>query len=249
MKLLLIRHAEPDYTVDSLTPKGWVEAELLAKRLLRLPLGDLYQSPRGRAMDTARPYLRLSGKSIETLPWLEEFRARTKDPETGKPRICWDLKPRLWQAHPMLMSVETWDSDPLYAGSDTTQIWHETTDGVDALLARYGFYKDGPVWKCAENTEQTIACFCHFGIAMVIMGYMMNLSPVVLWQTMIMAPSSVTLLETEERVKGEVVWRCSKLGDLTHLEAAGEPWSTAGMYPELYTGIDSTDPRKNGTLR
>ena len=33
MKILMIRHGEPDYTIDSLTPKGWREAEILAGRL------------------------------------------------------------------------------------------------------------------------------------------------------------------------------------------------------------------------
>ena len=36
MRLLLVRHAEPDYAHDSLTPKGWREAELLSRRLSRL---------------------------------------------------------------------------------------------------------------------------------------------------------------------------------------------------------------------
>ena len=37
MRLLIVRHGEPDYTIDSLTEKGWREAaylaEYLAKRL------------------------------------------------------------------------------------------------------------------------------------------------------------------------------------------------------------------------
>ena len=36
MKLMLIRHAEPDYTIDSLTEKGRWEAELLSRRLSQL---------------------------------------------------------------------------------------------------------------------------------------------------------------------------------------------------------------------
>ena len=32
MKILLIRHGDPDYEKDSLTEKGWHEAELLAQR-------------------------------------------------------------------------------------------------------------------------------------------------------------------------------------------------------------------------
>ena len=32
MNLIFIRHAEPDYTIDSLTEKGFREAEMLANR-------------------------------------------------------------------------------------------------------------------------------------------------------------------------------------------------------------------------
>ena len=53
---------------------------------------------------------------------------------------------------------------------------------------------------------------------------------------------------TEERVKGEVSFRVTKLGDIAHLEMNGEKRSTAGLFPECFTGIDSTDPAVNGTL-
>lgn len=33
MRLLIIRHGDPDYEADSLTEKGWREAELLADRM------------------------------------------------------------------------------------------------------------------------------------------------------------------------------------------------------------------------
>ena len=32
MKIIFIRHGEPNYEIDSLTEKGWREAELLSKR-------------------------------------------------------------------------------------------------------------------------------------------------------------------------------------------------------------------------
>lgn len=36
MKLVIVRHADPDYSIDSLTPTGWKEAELLSERLVKL---------------------------------------------------------------------------------------------------------------------------------------------------------------------------------------------------------------------
>ena len=54
MRILLIRHGDPDYEHDTLTEKGRREAELLAKRASSLAMGSCYQYHLGRAMDTAQ---------------------------------------------------------------------------------------------------------------------------------------------------------------------------------------------------
>ena len=40
MKLLIVRHGDPDYTIDSLTEKGWREARYLAQKLSKLEIKD-----------------------------------------------------------------------------------------------------------------------------------------------------------------------------------------------------------------
>ena len=40
MKILIIRHGEPDYSIDSLTEKGWRETEILADRLEKADVRD-----------------------------------------------------------------------------------------------------------------------------------------------------------------------------------------------------------------
>ncbi len=249
MRILLIRHAEPDYTVDSLTPKGRVEAELLSRRLAGYDIRDFYVSPLGRARDTAAFTLNAMGREAEVLPWLAEFRGSYPDPETGERRIvAWDVRPRIWTGFPGVTDIATWCDAPVFDRGNVREIWQETTEGVDALLARYGYVKDGPVWTCGNNSHFTIALFCHFGISMAILGYLIDVSPMVLWERTLCLPSSVTEIVTEERIRGEVAFRVTKFGDITHLEAAGEKRSTAGLFPECYTGIDSTDPAVNGTL-
>ena len=53
MRLLIVRHGDPDYSIDSLTEKGWKEVEYLSERLSKLDVKDFYVSPLGRAKDTA----------------------------------------------------------------------------------------------------------------------------------------------------------------------------------------------------
>ena len=54
MRILFIRHGDPDYINDTLTKKGHREAKLLAERAADLNLGSCYVSPLGRAKDVGR---------------------------------------------------------------------------------------------------------------------------------------------------------------------------------------------------
>ncbi|MBP5384578.1 MAG: histidine phosphatase family protein, partial [Lachnospiraceae bacterium] len=63
MKLVIIRHGEPDYEIDGLTEKGKVEADLLAERLAGFHMDEIYVSPLGRARETAEPTLTKCGRS------------------------------------------------------------------------------------------------------------------------------------------------------------------------------------------
>ena len=243
MKLIIVRHAEPDYARDSLTEKGWREAELLSRRLTRLEnVEGWYVSPLGRARDTASVTLRKIGAEAEVLPWLHEFRGETVDPETGKLRLSWDYRPQLWKPRRLLHDSEHWLEDEWMIGSNVGQIWRETTEGTDALLARHGYRRDGVIYRCGNNRRGAIVCFCHFGVGAAMAAYVLGMAPMELMHCFSMQPSAVTTLITEERTRGEVVFRCLQLGDLSHLWAAGEPYSTAGLYAEVYDGRDSTAP-------
>ena len=73
MTIYLIRHADPDYAHDTLTAKGWREAELLSKRLRGISNAFYYVSPLGRAQDTVSLALKAAHTNAVTLPWLHEF--------------------------------------------------------------------------------------------------------------------------------------------------------------------------------
>ena len=53
MRIIFIRHGDPDYANDTLTAKGRIEAELLSERVKKWDVKDFYCSPLGRARDTA----------------------------------------------------------------------------------------------------------------------------------------------------------------------------------------------------
>ncbi len=244
MKILIIRHGEPDYSIDSLTEKGWREAKLLADRLSKMNIDDYYVSPLGRARDTAKATLQRTGKDAETLNWLQEFHGRIMNPKDGRPEIPWDLIPQYWSRQPELYDREKWRENPLYQTGDVLQVYDETILGFDELLKRYGYTRSsGALYHCENNDETTIALFCHFGVAMVMLSHLLNTSPALMWHNFILPASSITVLATEERIKGEVFFRCQQMGDTSHLYAADEPLSRAGMYSEVYGKWDPMGAR------
>ncbi len=242
MRILIIRHGEPDYTCDSLTEKGKREAELLALRLKDTRMDRIFVSPLGRARDTAAPTLALLGRTGETLPWLAEFRGQFFDPDAGRMRIPWDLKPAVWQDEALLQDREGWADHPMFEGSNVKRIWQETREGLDAVLKDAGYVREGGVWRVERRSMDTLAFFCHFGIGTAILSLLTHIPVVPLWQGTCMLPSSVTTVVTQEREEGRCDWRCVGMGDLTHLYAAREPASLYAMFPEIYNGTDTTCP-------
>ena len=53
MKLIFVRHGEPDYAHDCLTENGILQAKKTAERLQNEPISAVYSSPMGRAVQTA----------------------------------------------------------------------------------------------------------------------------------------------------------------------------------------------------
>lgn len=179
MKLIFIRHGEPNYEIDSLTEKGWREAELLSKRTVKWNVTDFYCSPLGRAKDTASFTLKNAGREAEILPWLREFDAPVLDPETGKRRIPWDFLPDVLDANRDLYDNNLWTKNPIMQTGNMDENYHFVTDGLDALLARYGYVRDGYRYHASDETnrEAVIVCFCHLGVTCVALSHLLNMTP------------------------------------------------------------------------
>lgn len=242
MRILIVRHADPDYEHDSITEKGRREAELLATRLSAIPATAYYVSPMGRAKETAAYTLEKMQRDATVLPWLAEFRGFTVDHKTGKLRIPWDFRTTTWASHPLLFDRNKWTEDPLMQGGDVADIWRETKEGIDALLAMHGYIRNDCVYHCENNSDDTLVLFCHYAIGMAALAYLTNMPPVPMWHSFLFPTSSVTTLITQERTRGEIEFRCISAGDISHLLQGNEQCSLRGLFPEIYNGVESTDP-------
>lgn len=234
MKILIVRHAEPDYALDSVTPKGAVEAELLSKRLASLSVAAFYVSPLGRAQVTAAPTLRKMNRTAQTLPWLREFHAPVIDPDTHSLRNPWDFKPAYWTADPDFYNAQEWWHTPVMSTGPVEEEARRVYAGLDEVLSRHGYSRSGANYQVENANKDTIVFFCHFGVECVMLSHLMNISPMPLWHHFCALPSSVTTLVSEEREKGIAAFRCLSFGDLSHLYAGHEDPSFAARFCEIY---------------
>lgn len=237
MKLLIIRHGDPNYEIDSLTEKGWKEAEMLAERIAPLDIKAYYVSPLGRARDTASLTLKKAGREAEVLPWAREYNTRILG-ENGERRIPWDMLPEKWTAVPEYYDKDKWYDVPVMkeAGMEEGLRW--VWDGLDELLARHGYKREGMYYRAENSNEDTIAIFCHFGVECVMLGHLLGISPMALWHGFMAAPTSVTTVNTEERRDGIASFRVSAFGDISHLYVKGEEPAFAGRFCETFANTE-----------
>lgn len=234
MRILIIRHGDPDYSIDSLTEKGWREAEYLADKLEKEKIDAVYQSPLGRAKDTASVTLKRTGQSAKTLGWMREFFALVRDPETKKPRGPWDLKPSYYTKIDNFYSESLWADTKLMCSGTVKHEYNRVAKGLDKVLKAHGYERCGRYYKALRPNRDTVAFFCHFGVECVMLSHLLGISPVPLWQGFCAAPTSVTTLYTEEREKGIAVFRCASFGDISHLYAKDEPPAFAARFCETF---------------
>ncbi|MCR4689162.1 MAG: histidine phosphatase family protein [Saccharofermentans sp.] len=237
MKLIFIRHGDPDYVKDSLTEKGWAEAEILSERVAKWDIKDIYLSPFGRAQDTASLSLKKLGREGTTLDWLKEFYYRVTDEDTGEERIEWDFYPRYFVPHKGLHDKDEWFNTPIMKTGDIEKYYLEVIEGIDKLLVEHGYVRreDG-VYEVREHNDDNLVFFCHFGITALITGYLTGIAAPSLWQGFFMAPTSITVLGSEERIPGEAAFRVQSFGDFRHLIEAGEPVSPSGYFTDMFEG-------------
>ena len=113
------------------------------------------------------------------------------------------------------------------------ETYQKVCDGLDGILAKHGYHREGRLYRTKQHNEDTIVLFCHMGVTFYMLSHLLSISPVCLNHTMFLPPSSVTVVSTEEVEQGYGMFRTQMLGDTSHLYCAGEPVSHMGYFAEI----------------
>ncbi|MBP5607416.1 MAG: histidine phosphatase family protein, partial [Lachnospiraceae bacterium] len=176
MRLILVRHGEPDYEKDCLTVKGKRQAVIVAQRLLKEGIEEIYSSPLGRARQTAQPFADASGiGEIRILDFMREIRYGREDAlyKSGNPwTVAFDLIKEGCD-----LQDPKWRSYPGYTDNTAVEDIDKVRKGTDEWLLSLGFKREGLYYRYTgkEERERTIALFGHGGSSTALMSQVLNI--------------------------------------------------------------------------
>ena len=228
MILYYIRHGDPIYDPNQLTPLGERQAEAVAKRLAVHGIDQIYSSPSNRARQTAEPLCQITKKEPQILEWSDEtrhYQEMAQDDINGKQ---WPFRHSVYRN--LLNSQEVrdlgqrWYTHPAFAdigvGSAIERIQHET----DAFLESLGYEHDlkNNCYHQLRKNNDRIAFFAHEGVGVSIMSCMLDIPYPIVSTHFDMTHTGVTVINFEEKF-GSVIPMVLTYSNDSHLYREGLP--------------------------
>ena len=177
MRILFVRHGEPDYARDCLTEAGQIQAKKAAERLRGEGIEELWSSPMGRARETAQAAADVLGLPVRTLDFMEEVRWGSTDGAelfaSGHPWAVADEMAR----RGVELNRPDWRESPWFRTNLVVACVDRIEQGIDDWLAGYGYSRVGDGYRRAaeEKRHRTVALFSHGGSSCAAMGHILGL--------------------------------------------------------------------------
>lgn len=228
VRLFIIRHADPDYANNTITPAGHLEAKALSRRLEKMGLDRIYCSPLGRAVDTMRYTADAVGIEPIIAPWTAELAWANTESQFG-PGAAWDVHGHILRGLQPEWRRDDWHQAAPFAHPDFRAGVDDVHKNSDAFLSELGYHREGEVYEVRKGNREKVAIFCHAAFGMTWISHLLNIPVPLVWMGFFLPPSSVTTILLDERIPEIAVPRCLGLGDISHLYAEGLPMQPSGI--------------------
>lgn len=228
MLLYIIRHGDPDYANDCLTPLGKRQAEAVGRRLTVHGLDKIFASPMGRARQTAQPACEMLHLPCGIEEWVSEdlaYKDMSVPREAGG--RTWIFRSHeeyeLKSEQNLRLGVDDWaDSEP-FAARDMNAAIARIRTGSDAFLASLGYERVGTaVYRASKANSDRVAVFCHEGAGMTWISLLLGIPAHIMWTSFSLPHSSVSIFDFGER-EGLTTAHNIVLGDVSHIYAERLP--------------------------
>ncbi len=228
MRLIFVRHGEPNYAKDCLTDNGKEQAACTAKRLKDEDIKAVYASPMGRAVETASYTANEHGLAVKTLDFMHEIDwgdvrgdAVSEDEKLEFDGHPWTLGYKLLTENPQFVGSDKWHEHHYFKDNICLQYYQKVSEGMDRLLEEYGlFRKNGLYEYCAGEADKfndTIALFAHGGSGAIMFSHLFNLPFPYVLTSMPYGVCSVSIISFYPEESGIIIPRLELFNDMGHI--------------------------------
>lgn len=225
-----IRHGDPIYNPDSLTPLGERQAEALAKRLALYGLDEIYSSTSNRAIMTAKPTCEILKKEATLLDFTNEghaWRELSLKNEDGIPYMFLAAHPEikaLFTSKEIRDLGDNWFDHPRFLGKGYDKGIARIYDNGDAFLESLGYehIRYTGRYKVKEPNNKRVALFAHHGFGTAFLSCMLDIPYPAFATHFCMCHSGMTVIEFKEE-NGYAIPKILTLSSDSHLYREGLP--------------------------
>lgn len=228
MLLFYIRHGDPVYNPDSLTPLGKRQADALAKRLALYGVDKIYSSTSDRAKQTAQPTCELLKKELTALDFCNE-------------NIAWEdftIQKGDWRGW-MFQDAETslllnedsvrdmgynWYDHPQLKEYNLQKGYQRIQKGADDFLLSLGYehIPGSGKFKPVQPNNDRVALFAHQSVGLVTISHILDIPYPQFCTHFDMCHTGMTVIDFKDN-NGYVIPKMLTLSNDSHLYREGLP--------------------------
>ena len=229
MLLFYIRHGNPIYDPDSLTPLGERQAEAVAKRLALYGIDEIYASSSNRAKQTAVPTCEILRKEMTVLDWCNEHYAwldLAVPLENGKRNwaFCSPKYKELFNSREVREMGMEWYQHPAFADTHFGDGIKRIGGEVEHFIRTLGYVHDAE--KCGyfaeQPNERRVALFAHQGFGLAFLSLLLDIPYPVFCTHFDMSHTGMSVIEFPDQ-EGIVYPKLLQLSNDSHLYREGLP--------------------------
>ncbi|MBQ8525496.1 MAG: histidine phosphatase family protein [Clostridia bacterium] len=226
MLFFYVRHGDPIYTPDSLTPLGKRQAEAVAKRLAMYGVDRIYASTSTRAIMTAQPTCELLGKDMTLLDFCNESRAweeLTIDGEHQKTWLFSDAPTKLLFTEDSVRRLGfNWYEHPAFEKYNYKKGMERVYNELDKYMLELGYEHERYTgrYKVIKPEYERVALFAHQGFGALFMSCLMDIPYPEYCIHFDMCHTGMTAIEFKEE-KGYAIPKVLTLSSDAHLYKEG----------------------------
>ncbi|MBR0278071.1 MAG: histidine phosphatase family protein [Clostridia bacterium] len=228
MLLFYIRHGDPIYNPDSLTPLGERQAEAVAKRLALYGIDEIYSSTAIRAQLTAKPTSEILKKDVKLLDFCNEIYVWNEFAVDDGDGMDWIFnKPfykKLFASNEITELGDKWYEHDAVKDYGFEAAINRVNTGLDGFVSEQGYVHNRAerIYQAVSPSDKRVALFAHQGFFISFLSGLLDIPYPIVANHFNICTTGMTVIEFKNE-KGISIPKVLTASNDSHLYREGLP--------------------------